>query len=258
MRAFPASKIASALGKARPQIARSLANTPHEEGKSRGVAARCYRVDDLPFEMKAEIHAKAHSLNTSADRLVETPPMKWRPACPEILPKARKKAESRRDTLAPLVRNRGEMSILALAKKAATRATTIDSSSERTLRRIITRAIERDAGLEDWDRWEIWIDEAYPSRAHCAAADVETSSATIDQRAGCDSAERSREDIAIFAVHRIADLMKSGKNLRTAKAEVATQIESSFPNFSTSRASLLKILKNAWKNGMETAGTTPH
>ncbi|MFO1487838.1 MAG: hypothetical protein U1F65_05110 [Verrucomicrobiota bacterium] len=170
-RTFAASQIARALGRKRQAIQRELANTP-PSGRVviGGNAASAWSVLDLPGDLQKELEARKISGGfRSIDDLMQNPSPLWEPAIPLAqvaqpgIDRAAKLQRALRRALSlqnDLSISSAELEEIALRDYSREFETAI---SDRHVRDLIKRTLERDGGRGEFERLEIYLDEA-PAR----------------------------------------------------------------------------------------------
>lgn len=165
---FTVARIAELLGVDRKTIREQLAGEGAGDPCSitvKGQVAQAWTVDRLPPALFQRVDTAARSLGfNSAEAFLAKGRVRWHPAMPvgKIAPQFVDRAKKRAAILAPVIRANRTAPIAALVEAAATdwaRKHGGSESSARTVRRWIERAIERDRGYEDWDRWMLYLDD---------------------------------------------------------------------------------------------------
>lgn len=175
---FTAAQIAAALGKAKRTVLCTLAGiTPTGQLIVSGNAAQAWTLESLPLRMRDELNAiaKAHRYRDAA-HLLAAPPQSWKPTVrlSEVAASALDKATKLQRALArvlslqsDLSRTSAELEQIGLEdyKRAFSYAIT-----DRALRGLVKRTIERDGGTEDFSRLELYLDERPARKAPLPSA----------------------------------------------------------------------------------------
>jgi len=141
----------------------------------KGQPARAWPVAALPAALRerledlADVHCYGRN-PASVERFLVNGRRRWRPALPiGKLPQAQiELARTRCKALAPVLREMCGQPVAGIISAAlpAWRSVGGYDVNERTMRRWIERAIVRDFGFNDWDRWEIYLDNEITSISH--------------------------------------------------------------------------------------------
>ncbi len=177
---FTAAQIARALGKT-PRAVRQRLSSIQAAGQNlnRGQASPAWSFDQLPTPLRAELLRRAARLNyPDAPALLSASCALWQPPVPlaEVADSAIAKARQLREALAGSVRRLNDLSISEVDFRqsglADFRAAFGYAVSEKQWKRLLDRTVSRDAGSEDWQRLEIYLDENCARKATNTAAAV--------------------------------------------------------------------------------------
>lgn len=174
---FPVSRIAELLGVDRKTVRGYFANAP--EGRPmivNGQTAQGWPVEEIPPRLKVRLERSARDQGFDCvERFLGHARRRWVPVVPvgKIAQSAIEAAHVRCTVLAPVLRRAGAWPIAEIVREAlpAWNCQGRHPVTERTLRRWIERAMERDRGFADWSRWEIYLDEELATVAPQPMAD---------------------------------------------------------------------------------------
>lgn len=162
---FPISRFADLLGVDRKTVRGYFADAP--EGRPiivAGQPARGWAVDELPPRLKVRLEKSARDQGyDELSRFLAHAGRRWEPAVPAgKIPQAQiEQARTRCAVLAPVLRRCVGQAVAEIVREAlpAWNCQGRHPVTERTLRRWLDRAMERDRGFADWSRWEIFLDD---------------------------------------------------------------------------------------------------
>ena len=164
---FTAAQIAAALGKAKRTVLSALDGiTPTGQVIVSGNAAQAWSLESFPMRMRDELNtiAKARRYRDAAHLLSE-PPQSWKPALKlsEVADTATAKAAKLQRALArvlslqtDLSRTSAELDEIGLDDYRREFGFAI---TDRALRGLVKRTLERDGGAENFSRLELYLDE---------------------------------------------------------------------------------------------------
>ena len=162
---FTASQIGFALGVSARRAHQLLQAAPGVEILHRGQSCRAWSIESLPEELQTTLANKARSggyRNTA--HLLSDPAGKWMPEIPlaEIDDIYTAEASRRRAVIAPVIQRESQKPVSELVhmvRSAIAATPDFPFCSDRTLRRWIETAIERDRGRGDWNYIALYLDE---------------------------------------------------------------------------------------------------
>lgn len=162
---FPVSRIADVLGVDRKTVRGYFTDAP--EGRPlivNGQAAQGWPVEELPARLKVRLEKSARDQGyDDLGRFLRHARKRWEPAVAvgKIAQTLIETARTRCTVLAPVLRRTSAQPIAEIIREAlpAWNCQGRHPITERTLRRWIERAMERDRGFSDWSRWEIFLDD---------------------------------------------------------------------------------------------------
>lgn len=243
---FSAAEIAFALGKSpawgRKEMAR-VRNVQHKD--VRGQRTKAWAVADFPPGIREQLAraAQKRGCRGVAHFLLEhcAP---WKPSFPlhEIAAADRAIAERRCALCAPVLRVHGyEAPVRHIAREIAARASLAEELCERTVRRWIERARERDRMGENWERWELYLDESHArEKAAPKPASSAAEAATVDEWKDADS-------LWLWACQQIRQRVMDGQRLVRAKKEVFSVVQQSASVADQSEGAIKKALNRRWQ-----------
>lgn len=165
---FTIARIAGLLGCDRKTVREQFAATATEAAQAtmvKGQVAKAWRVADMPATIQERLGtvAKAEGF-AGIETMLAKGRGRWMPPVPlgKISPAQIQAAQKRCRTLAPAIRANRDLSVSEIVNEAAVhwkRSAGYEVDSERTLRRWIDRAMERDRGYEEWERWALYLDD---------------------------------------------------------------------------------------------------
>ncbi len=164
---FTAAQIATALGKAKRTVLATLKNVVASgQVIVSGNAAAAWSLETLPLRIRDELATIAKVRRyRDALHLLSAPPQAWKPALPlsEVAQPSLDKATKLQRALArvlalqtDLSRTSGELEQIGLADYQREFGYAI---TDRALRGLVKRTIERDGGVENFNRVELYLDE---------------------------------------------------------------------------------------------------
>lgn len=164
---FPVSRIAELIGvdrkTVREQFAAACTAAPRPLLVN-GQTAQGWAVADFPVRVKQQLEKAARDQGyDEVERFLTHARERWSPATPAgRLPQSSiETARTRCEVFATVLRRTCDLPVAEIVREAlaAWTAQSRHLVTERTLRRWIERAMQRDGGFRDWSRWEIWLDE---------------------------------------------------------------------------------------------------
>lgn len=250
---FTAAQIAGALGISAPAIRKALRGVKSESDVVRGQFAAVWSVAVLPMEIQRRLAAVALAEGRrGVHDLLSGPPERFQPSVPlsanpqPIIDKANRL----RAAIAPALNNGGSSSISQIAEDASARLALDPMAgllSPRSLRRIISRIVDRDAGLREFDRLELYTEEfaAALKKTH-GRRGVSNGPAPVRLSilAESDSEAVSEEGIFSEAVQDLTEL-KAKIGARRATGNILDFIENRWPTLEKSRNAIRMRLDRA-------------
>ncbi len=250
---YPASRLSKALGMSATAIRDSLRRVKAEPESDfvRGQLTAVWSLDSLPMEMQRRLSAIASAEGRrGVHDLLSSPPERFQPSVPvsDLPQHIVEKANRLRAAIAPVLEKSERSSISSLAKDVSSRLALDPMAgmlAPRTLRRILSRVLERDAGLREFGRLELYSDEFAASiqkpRERRCAGPVPLRLATI---AESDPDSVAEESIFEVAAQDLAEL-KSAIGARRATGSVLDFIEDRWPTLEKSRNAIRMRLDRA-------------
>jgi len=224
----------------------------------RGQPAQAWRIEDFPSSILERLRPlAARHCYSDLVRFLRDGPARWSPniRCGKISQAQLNSAHKRCSALAPLLHAHGKEPLSELVARAcqAWKAAAGYELADRTMRRWIERARERDRGFLEWSRWEIWLDEDLTPTSTVlhspAAADPETPRLTeLLSSVQCIYAPTLREREHIWAAAMNDASVMTGAGLSEAKARrviVAAILESGVP-MAKNREALREAFNRKW------------
>jgi hypothetical protein len=164
---FPLSLVAERLGVDRRTVRDAFEAAGVRSArlvKVRGQQAQAFRLEDFPVAILERLRSLAdRHCYSDLVRFLRDGPGRWDPSIRggKISPAQVNAAHKRCNVLAPLLQGHGSGPVSELVARAcqAWKAATGYDLADRTMRRWIERARDRDRGFLEWSRWEIWLDE---------------------------------------------------------------------------------------------------
>lgn len=168
---FTAAQIAAAMGCRRQSVQRRLSRiTPASTKLIDGNEARTWSVESLPRDMMDLLAKAAHKAGCrDVASFLQQAHRAWQPAVPlsRCSAAAIEKATKLRDALQPSLRRQHD----AVSASEFERRGLEDYRrafghviTERQLRTLFRRTVQRDGGREEWQRLELYLDERPPQR----------------------------------------------------------------------------------------------
>ncbi len=257
---FTASQLAAALGVTRTRAHQLMsgADTLRLVREVRGVQAHCWPVGAIPPRVAADLHEivkrKAYC---NIAHLLACPPVPWQPIQPlgKLSTEAVTKAQTRCEVLAPILAAQDAQTVRVseLVRRATAGFARLsqgsDAAGERAIRRWIEEAIDRDRGLWQWDRVEIYLDDKPDLKSDATrlsatfneAGGEALASALLAVQKADGPSDAERREIFNAAFHRIGFLIESGSTAGKAKkALLRILIASGVSLFGASEAARLK------------------
>ncbi|HEY4247827.1 MAG TPA: hypothetical protein VGM64_13310 [Lacunisphaera sp.] len=167
---FTASRIAEIAGQDRKTIRDQLDVDQARPIQVKGQATQAWPVSALPATLRAHLQSLSEKHGYSdVTRFLENGRSRWQPNIPvgKIAPHHVATAKKRCAVFAPIVQAHRTAPITEIAElaQAAWKTSSGYPITERTIRRWIERAVDRDRGFEDWTRWAIYLDDDISSAA---------------------------------------------------------------------------------------------
>lgn len=163
--AFTASRIADLLGQDRKTVREQLDPGQARHALCRGQSTHAWPFEVLPTALRTRLESLAHAQGyKDVSRFLEKGRVRWQPAIPlgKIAAAQIERAQRRCAAIAPVLgahRAAPIAEIVSFAQTAWRNVVGYNHTSDRTMRRWIERALQRDCGFEDWDRWAIYLDD---------------------------------------------------------------------------------------------------
>jgi hypothetical protein len=165
---FPLSLVAERLGVDRRTVRDAFEAAGVRSArlvKVRGQQAQAFRLEDFPVAILERLRSLAdRHCYSDLVRFLRDGPGRWDPSIRggKISPAQVNAAHKRCNVLAPLLQGHGSGPVSELVARAcqAWKAATGYDLADRTMRRWIERARDRDRGFLEWSRWEIYLDDA--------------------------------------------------------------------------------------------------
>lgn len=163
---FTAAQMARALGISKREVLRVLGSVPAAVLPVRGGEAKGWPISALPAHWLAQLAAAApRGCFRDVEHLLLAAPQKWLPCdrtgrvvpLSEVSGKHSTRASALRSSLLPALAAQHELDgaeLLALARRHGY------SKSEKQFARDLVRVTERDRGMEDWTRIELYLEES--------------------------------------------------------------------------------------------------
>jgi hypothetical protein len=146
----------------------------------RGQKAQAWQYDRLPANLRARLEAEAIRLGyRTVFEFISDPKTPWTPALPlaRIAQPCIDRAALLQRALQPMLAKRNDISISEAEFNrqgiAQYKAVFGHDVSEKHWRRLFERTVERDRGLEDFERLEIYLDERVTPKVQDSEADAE-------------------------------------------------------------------------------------
>jgi hypothetical protein len=235
---FSASEYAAALSPfySRNGIYRVLNNiSPDGRKVVKGQETGAWTIESIPHELRMELfrRTREHKAGSVFDWL-NNPSMPWQPKIPfsSVSQKTINDAVKLQSALRAALSLPNETSIAERARIARESFAKVCGYhvSERHLRRIITRTMERDAGLNAWHRLEIYLSDTEkhklapvtPSIPSPPFPELEDAFSTIEDRT-CATATEAAYCWRVIA-ECILDRVASGESAKKLKAQIARYV----------------------------------
>ena len=270
---FMASQLALALGVTRTRAHQLMsgAGASRQTRDMGGVQAHCWPVEALPARVAADLNDVVKRKGyCNLAHLLADPPQAWQPphSLNALAPGAVVKAQTRRGVLAPILKAKDAQTarVSELVRRAGAGFASLDKGSdaagERAIRRWIEDAIDRDRGLWQWDRLEIYLDEKPDLKSDAArqggvldeAGGEALAAAILTVQEVENPSEEERATIFNAAFHRVAFLVKLGLSEGKARRTLLRILVSSgvvlFPDSEAARLKHWQRCHARWsKNG---------
>ena len=251
---FTVAQIASALGRNKRTTAARLARSPADSVATvRGQVAPAWSFIALPESLRAELLARVRSqgfrdvaalLASSAAAWQPSQPLAQRPAA--AVTKARTLCAALAGTLRRLNDTTISEADFRARGLAEYRAAFGHAISEKQWRRLLDRTLARDGGAEDWQRVEIYLDEA--PALHTAVVKSATLSGFAEHRPlrdliasfgkpGVLSATET-ELLWIHTFEQCADMLAAGWTLKKARRSLLDFLHVHAPALAKNRHAL--------------------
>lgn len=165
---FTIARIAGIIGCDRKTVREHIDETMRDRARTimvKGQPAQAWPVDDLPASIRERLAVVAQAEGFSdLTLLLQKGRGRWMPPLPlgKIAHRFVNQAQRRCRALAPAIQANRDASISEIVLAASTAwkdRAGYEVDSERTIRRWIERAIDRDRGYEEWDRWALYLDD---------------------------------------------------------------------------------------------------
>ncbi|PTX93371.1 hypothetical protein DB345_17335 [Spartobacteria bacterium LR76] len=165
---YTAAQIARAAQRSKRHILASLALVPSTAVPEAGNIAKGWTVESLPASIRQSLETVARKKGyRSVHALLDEPTPRWMPEIKtqDIAPADIQAAEKLRECLRPYLRACSDLDVdlpelKALTLRGYARAFGYDIK-ERRLLQLVELVNERDRGLEEWDRLEIYLPRIY-------------------------------------------------------------------------------------------------
>lgn len=250
---YTAAQFARALGISAQATRKALRGTKAESDVVRGQITAVWSVTSLPLEMQRRLSAisSAEGCRGIHD-LLARPPGRFQPSVPvaDLPQDVVDKANRLRAAIAPVLEKSESKPISSMARDASSRLALDPMASvlaPRTLRRIIARVVDRDAGLREFRRLELYTEEFAASvkksydRPGVSDGPVPMRLSILEKS---EPDAVSDEDIFKAAVQDLADL-KAKMKARQAMGVVLDFIEDRWPTLEKSRNAIRMRLDRA-------------
>lgn len=256
---FTAAQIAAALGKAKRTIFAGLQGiAPSGQVIVSGNAASAWTLEALPVRMRDELTviAKARRYRDAA-HLLSAPSQSWKPVVPlsavaqPALDKAAKLQRSLVRVLAlqaDLTRTSGELEQIGLEDYQREFGYAV---TDRALRGLVKRTIERDGGAENFNRLELYLDERPARKAPAPSAprpgdevefrELREVLATFKQSNEPTAAELSYLWLRAFEIYEAATA--NGKTEKRMRRALVRFLFAVMPSLAKHEAALRKTFK---------------
>ncbi len=267
---FSISRVAELLGVDRKTVREQFSAVAEAEARTITVAgqpAKGWPWLAFPPRLRARIEKSARDQGyEDPERFLAHARERWAPAASisQMPPAAIESARIRCAVLAPVLRQFCDQPVSEIAREAsvAWKSRPRHPITDRTIRRWIERAMERDRGFRDWSRWEIYLDENLLTCAKPASETTASLAAVLDVPHLADALSRIKVHPCPTAAERAevwfqamkeADLLESaGHPVAAIQRAILTAIEvTAVPIAKTSHALRMAYLRKreAWERG---------
>lgn len=252
---FTAAQIATGLNRSQWGVRKALKTIrPAAQEMVCGQRAAVWSLDQLPAAIKNELTGKARALHyRDAAAFLATPPRVWQPPVPlaAMSDAALIKARKLREALAGTVRRLNDLSMSDEEFRQRGledyRAAFGHAIGERQWKRLLDRTAARDAGAEDWQRLEIYLDENTTPRP---TGKVKTSAAKTSGEhpalrdllasfAEPSSPTRTETELLwVYTFERSAEMLAQGATLKDARRSLLDFLHVHAPALAKNRHAL--------------------
>ncbi len=250
---FTAAQIALALGLSKRWVLSALRSTP--AGRVvvvSGNPASAWDLCALPAAMQERLNSQAAKLSyRNAEQLLLSPQQTWHPAVAfkDASPRHQEKAAMLQKALAPALARINDLSISEADFEAIGLAGYKQafgfSISARHWRRLFHRTVARDAGVENWGRLDIYLDDNAGTQAADNATGQVISIPALQKRIASfrDPSKPSSDEVAMLWVSAFEEFdrgIAAGKPQKREKRRLLAFLEKSSHYLAGSPAGLRK------------------
>jgi len=261
-----ALEIAAAIGKSKQAVMAALTLLPETTiVRVHGKAAKAWRVAALPQPLRDYLAAAAHRQGCrSAEELLQIPRTLWKPSIPldQIAESCFQEAVKLQRGLKPSLLRRRNTDLSAAEREqmgirehqAAFNRT--QPISDRQFRYLLDRTIERDRGVENWDRLEIYLPENLSRKVTLSRNDQAQSDfpdlVDLIPTLGASPDPEKRNFLWDTVFQSFEEAVQSGKAKGKARRELLTLLHRAAPFLAANPTALLtawKRKRRAWIDG---------
>jgi len=258
---FSASELAKAIGVSKRAVTLELeAVAPSSSERVRGQEARTWRVADLPESLRGRLVQASSRLGfDDPEMLLQRPATTWEPSLPlkDILPAQIEQAHKLRAALAlPLARmnepgmGAEQLADIGLREYARTFGHRV---TPRHWQFLFARTRERDRGLNDFERLEIYLSD-HLTRKPAPVAPGNDVARTMQDAIPANPTNVSDTDVEYVwyrAFDEFDQALERGKAWATAKAEVLKVLQNSPLALASSTEALRKKFERKYARWIE-------
>ena len=258
---FTAAELSRALDVTPQRIRQLLKHTRFSIRHVAGQETQTWDLEEIPSGIKARLEKAVHKNGAaSIPSLLKNAAPRWEPEIP--LPKINEsqiaEASLRREALAPVLTLKKQKPVSVLITESAQRFSEFggDIPSESTIRRLITTAIDRDRGHENFQRLELYLDDRLSPRDSQAepapeACRLPALALVLDSIENLSDSSSYRLAILKVSMEEVKRLQESGLSLEMARGAVVDTIAASGVNLSSSREALRKLIRRSWEKWLD-------